>query len=340
MAYDPFIRGHFSVGVRTIEARDNVRGLPYLCELWYPASESHFGQDYAEGKPDVYTLPGGTERRTQVAIRNAGGASGLYPLVVYSHGSARWQRRSATFLCTHLASRGYVVAAIDHYEMLVSNVTREVAAQNRALDITFLLDFLLGPSAPTDIGIEPSRMSAVGYSLGGWTVLRAMEDEARIRSLAVLAPAGTRSRRGMFSGKLTFRWKREVHTLLLSAANDVMFPQARMGETFKQIPSPKRGFVLNHADHMHFVDGVAEEHEIARTTAWPEELEWISAEMRPANQLVSEEISHAFTSGLVTAHLDSELLWLNEARKWYATDLRPELAMRKMDALESGRVSH
>ena len=338
MAYDPFVRGHFAVGVRTIEARDAVRNIPYQCELWYPASESHFGQDYTETKVDHYAMPGGTQQRTQDAIRDAHGATGLFPLIIYSHGSARWQRRSATFLCTHLASHGYVVAAIDHYEMFVSNVTRENAALNRAADITFLLDFLLGPSAPSDIGIEPSRIGAVGYSLGGWTVLRAMEDEPRIRAIAVLAPAGTRSRTGMFSGRLTFRWKREVPTLLLSAANDVMFPQNRMGETFKQIPTPKRGFVLNHADHMHFIDGVAEEHEVARLTNWPEEMEWISHEMHPANQLVSEQIAHAFTAGLVLAHFDAELLWLNEARRWYLTDLRPELASRKMDALESGRV--
>ncbi len=40
--YDPFGRGRFSVGVRTIEALDAARNRLFPCEIWYPES--------AEGK--------------------------------------------------------------------------------------------------------------------------------------------------------------------------------------------------------------------------------------------------------------------------------------------------
>ena len=35
--YDPFVRGRFLVGVRTIQARDMARARLFPCELWYPA---------------------------------------------------------------------------------------------------------------------------------------------------------------------------------------------------------------------------------------------------------------------------------------------------------------
>src|SRR5207253_9524718 len=37
-AYDPFARGRFLVGVRTIEALDSERNRPFNCEIWYPAT--------------------------------------------------------------------------------------------------------------------------------------------------------------------------------------------------------------------------------------------------------------------------------------------------------------
>lgn len=339
MSYDPFIRGRYSVGVRTLEARDAARSLTFTCELWYPASESHFGQDFAPEKFDVYALPGGRELRTQPAVRDAAAADGRHPFVVYSHGATRWQRRSATFLCTHLASHGYVVAALDHYETLVPGGTRDDLTKNRAADITFLLNFMLGPSAPSDVQIEPSRIAAVGYSLGGWTVLRAMEDEERIRAVAALAPAGSsQARPGIFNAKLTFKWKREAPVLLLSAANDTITPLKGMSEIFKRMKPPKRAFTLKRADHAHFLDEVEEEHEYLRTTKWPEEMQWISAEMHPAGDLSPNKMAHDFTNGLVLAHLDTNLMWTHEGRTWSAGDMKNEFAARGIDAVESGRV--
>jgi hypothetical protein len=35
--YDPFVRGGFSVGVRTVELHDGARKRTFPCEIWYPA---------------------------------------------------------------------------------------------------------------------------------------------------------------------------------------------------------------------------------------------------------------------------------------------------------------
>src|SRR5258708_18494664 len=115
--YDPFERGPFPVGVRTIEAPDVRRGRVFPCEIWYPAAAQHAGQDLAPESQDV---------------RDAAAEPGAYPLIVFSHGSAPGGRRMATFLCTHLASHGYLVAALDHSELIAPELSRrdgETAAQ-------------------------------------------------------------------------------------------------------------------------------------------------------------------------------------------------------------------
>src|SRR5215472_10041388 len=84
--YDPFAHGPLTVGTRTLETTDAARGRSFPCDLWYPD------------------------------------AAGPHPLVAYSH-HAGGSRRVASLLCTHLASHGYVVAALDHSEVTAPELT-------------------------------------------------------------------------------------------------------------------------------------------------------------------------------------------------------------------------
>src|SRR5690242_5127925 len=119
MGYDPFLPGPFEVTVTATEAHDRSRDRRFPCELWRPE------------------------------------APGRRPLMLYSHHSGG-SRRSATFLCSHLASHGYLVAAIDHSERVAPELAPaegETAAQrdarragivaSRVPDLRFLLDFTL-----------------------------------------------------------------------------------------------------------------------------------------------------------------------------------------------------
>src|SRR6266851_939557 len=114
MAYDPFARGPRPVGVLSRQLIDRHRAdRPLPLEVWYPAEARHAGQDLDTTTQDVFvTFPGASPQR-QSAVRNASADSGPFPLVLFSHTSAG-HRRQSTFLCTHLASHGYVVAAVDH----------------------------------------------------------------------------------------------------------------------------------------------------------------------------------------------------------------------------------
>ncbi len=299
--YDPFSRGRFPVGVATIQAPDPTRGRALPCELWYPAAARHAGQDLAAATQDRFTPPGGTPR-VQAAVRDAAAQPGTFALVAFSHSSGG-HRRSATFLCTHLASHGYVVAALDHWEVVAEDLAPragETAAQratrvdawiaNRVPDIRLLLDHLLGGGWPSPAAPDPARIGVVGHSFGGWTALAAPDVEGRIRAVVALAPAGSaRPRPGIIPATLAFGWGRDVPTLYLVAERDTATPLAGMYELFDRTPAARQLVILRRADHLHFIDHVEAEHEAMRAMSLPGEAAWLPSAMPPIGELCSGE---------------------------------------------------
>jgi len=271
--------GRFPVAVRHIDARDESRARTFPCEIWTPE-----------------------------------GAPGALPLAVYSHHSFG-SRMAATFLCTHLASHGYAVAALDHSETIVPELERkpgESAAKSEARmqalvaarvpDLQFLLDTVL---AMPGVAIDSTRIAAVGHSFGGWTVLAAPEVDPRIRAVVAMAPAGSANPRpGIIRAPLTFDWRRDVPTLFVAAENDVSIPLEHIRELYDRAPAPKRLVVLPRADHMHFLDNVEEQHEAVRAMTFPPQLAWMQAEMRPIAQLISGEEAHTLLRDVILAHLN------------------------------------
>ncbi|HKC14216.1 MAG TPA: dienelactone hydrolase family protein [Vicinamibacteria bacterium] len=346
--YDPFARGSFPVGVRTVEARDGARSRLFPVEIWYPAAAQHAGQDLTPETQDVFAIPAHDAPRRQMAVRNAAAQPGSYPLIVFSHGSASGARRMSTFVCSHLSSHGYVVAALDHSEVVAAELARrdgetdeqkaarvEALIGSRVPDVRFLLDYLLD-RAPleSETKLDPMRIGIVGYSFGGWTALAATAVEWRIRAVVALAPGGSsRPKPGILPGKLTFAWGRDVPTLYLVAENDVMTPLAGMHELFERTPATKRMVILRRADHIHFLDDVEREHEAARSMKWAGALAWISEEMRPVAELCSGGQAHLFVRGLTVGHMDDVLKGREEARQFWAADVQTELATRGVEGI-------
>lgn len=340
--YDPFARGPFPVGVRTVQAEDSARGRVFPCELWYPAAGQYAGQDVARETQDVFTAPPLNRERRQLAVRDAAAQSGTYPLIIFSHSSGG-NRLQSTFLCTHLSSYGYVVAALDHSEVVVEELARpadesyEQKAErqrawmaNRVSDIRFLLDYMLGPSK--EIEIDSSRVGIIGHSFGGWTALAATEADRRIRAVVGLAPGGSSNPKpGILPAKLTFNWGRDVPALYLVAENDVSLPLEGMYEIFERTPATKRMLILRHADHMHFMDNAEELHEAVRSMPFAGELAWIPKEMRPIEELCSSDEAHLFVRGLAVSHMDANLKQLDEAQEFLSGDLERELKARGVE---------
>ncbi len=342
-AYDPFVRGRFPVGVRTFEARDTARNRLFPCEIWYPATAQHAGQDLAPDTRDVFTVPLRNESRSQLAVRNAAAEPGTWPLILFSHFSGG-HRRSSTFLCTHVSSHGYVVAALDHSEVVAAELARrdgETAAQqaarwdaviaSRVPDVRLLLDHVLtNPEAPCD----PARIGIVGHSFGGWTALAATEAEPRIRAVVALAPGGSsQPKPGILPVTLAFNWGRDVPTLYLVAENDTALPLAGMFELFERTPATKHMVILRRADHAHFIDNIEQEHETMRTMKVTADVAEMQQHMRPIAELCSGEQAHLFVRGLALCHLDATLKQRGEARQFLLGDIEAELAERGVEAI-------
>jgi predicted dienelactone hydrolase len=181
--------GDMAVGVRQIElvhadqinilaidpAADKPETLPtydrpLTVEVWYPAADGATGdtafQAYLRDGTTEVTLNG-------QAMRDADPAAGAaYPLVIVSHGYPG-NRFLMSHLAENIASKGYVVAAIDHTD----STYRTKAAfgstlVNRSLDQLFVLDEMARLSAEDGSFlnglVNTDTAGIVGYSMGGY----------------------------------------------------------------------------------------------------------------------------------------------------------------------------
>lgn len=353
MSYDPFARGPYPAGVRTALLEDAARdGRPVPIEVWYPATAAHDGADLRAESRDMYVLVPGVPRIPQDAVRDATPLPGRRPLVVFSHGLGG-HRRQSTFLCTHLASHGYVVAACDHGgstmidllrlgiearsrgEAIGASEVEGVMTVPRPADVSFVVDHVLDGSAG-DVGelIDASRIAVCGHSLGGWTSLVTARRDARIRSLALLAPAGSRTHADTraLGAVIDFDFGRPVPSLWIVADRDALLPLDGIEELYAEAEPPKRLVVLESTDHLHFCDRGEEVHELFRRTPPAGVFARGARGMRPIAELSPPALARRATNGLVLAHLDATL-GANEAALAFLSDgLASRLAAREVSA--------
>lgn len=232
----PVPTGAYPVGTTWLHLTDAARSDPWrpelrrelMVSLWYPAvAASGPAAPYttaavsarivaAEGlslPPDLFTTVR-TNARRDVPVRPA--ARG-WPLVVLSPGFSL-SRESLTGLAEELASRGYVVAGVDHpYEAwgvefpdgrvadclaceLSGPDTAARLIKGRAADVAFLLDRLTRPR-PAWHGarfIDRTRIGMVGHSVGGASAAQVLRTDRRVDAsvnldgtLFLSIPAGT-----------------------------------------------------------------------------------------------------------------------------------------------------
>lgn len=204
-AGDPGTFGPNAVGHLRVEATDAARGRTLPVELWYPTRISAVGpasvQDFEPGAhaAALATLLAEAPTCTTAGTRARAGGERIgesLPLVVFSHchGCVRWWTFS---LAEHLASQGFVVAAVDH----VGNTVFDTLAGNplplgpktlttREQDLLFVVDRILAGDAafPAEIvgAIDAERVGALGHSFGAVSVGRLATLEPRIRAVAAL----------------------------------------------------------------------------------------------------------------------------------------------------------
>ncbi|MFJ2772912.1 alpha/beta hydrolase family protein [Streptomyces sp. NPDC087300] len=214
--------GPFAVGRDTLHLVDKSRRDPWvpsagarelMVSAYYPALPG-------SGRPTRYM----TEKEAQLLLKSghmdgkvsAGAYSGArtfartdarplegrYPLVLLSPGFTT-PRATLTHLAEDLASRGYVVATVDHaYEaagaafpggrtltcaacrtLTEPGVLKRVTT-GRAKDLSYVIDRLTGPGATWRYAhlVDPGRIGAGGHSVGGAAALAAMTGDRRVRA--------------------------------------------------------------------------------------------------------------------------------------------------------------
>lgn len=208
--------GAHDVGVRTVEITnpqqpdilklDAATGKAPLAdrrlkiEVWYPAQlkpgeKAHtiytspmVGRTVREELPRTFTFAGKAARDAEPKV------GARYPLVIVSHGYPG-SRTFMTYITENLASKGYVVAAIDHTDSVFGEVRAfQSTLVNRALDQLFTLNELSTNAALFTHGIvDGSKAAIIGYSMGGYGVMTSAGAAASVRQLPVPKPVPSAS---------------------------------------------------------------------------------------------------------------------------------------------------
>ncbi len=234
----PAPSGPFAVGTRVVQWTDPDRPETFtadpddrrtvVVQLWYPAGRTpagaprapYLGRTEREARTvagalaDGAGLPGflfddaARARTRAVADAPVADGGGRFPVVLFSPGSGG-ARTQNTAWAEELASRGYLVAALDHpYDSaaVVLDDGRTVRAATastgdrdaderlaadwtaiRAADLRFALTRLEGldrdGTDPLAGRLDTGRVAAAGHSMGGAAALQAARQDARITAV-------------------------------------------------------------------------------------------------------------------------------------------------------------
>ncbi|MEP3372788.1 MAG: dienelactone hydrolase [Maribacter dokdonensis] len=188
-------KGEYKVGVKTVnlvnpnqvdilnskEGNDPTYDRPITIEVWYPAN---VGDD---AKTVVYDEVMGTRGDSLRpltpftfkgrAYRDATPKTGnKFPFVVVSHGYVG-SRYLMTYLTENLASKGYIVAAIDHTDSTFKDANAfQSTLLNRPKDIRFVINEMekmgaKGSKNNLEGVVDANNTAIIGYSMGGYGVL-------------------------------------------------------------------------------------------------------------------------------------------------------------------------
>ncbi|MEU7143646.1 alpha/beta hydrolase [Nocardia sp. NPDC046473] len=216
----PTPTGSFAVGRNVLHLVDGARKDPWtptqprelMVSMYYPAQQSDgVRAPYATDEESRLLIEGAELAGAPVqalsqagtnAVVDAAPVNGSYPLVVLSPGFTA-PRFTLTAVSEELASRGYVVAAVDHAgetfgtefpggrmstcvacQRIGDDGVFTLMAETRARDTVFLLDRLTGPAPIWSHArlIDATRIGMAGHSIGGASAAAAMALDARVRA--------------------------------------------------------------------------------------------------------------------------------------------------------------
>jgi dienelactone hydrolase len=188
--------GPWVAGVTTLSLGDRS------VEVWYPANpaeaeglerDAYFIRDFVSPIFDAVLDESINPPFVTDAYRDVAAAQdGPFPLLIFAHGAASYRLQS-TFLTSHLATWGFVVASVDYLERGLGVASfgpePEIPIEDDAL--TGMVVDLLEAENATDGGLLEGRVSTdqigiTGHSAGGGTSIR-FADDPRVIAYAPLS---------------------------------------------------------------------------------------------------------------------------------------------------------
>lgn len=171
-----------------------VSDRPLTVEVWYPAAKGATG----DTKFETLLRDGTTTIMLEgKAMRDAAAATGgkPAPLLLLSHGYPG-NRFLMSHFAENLASKGYVVASIDHTDSTYADQSAFASTLvNRPLDQLFVLNELARLNNDTSSvfagKIDTDNTALLGYSMGGYGALITAGAGVTPTAVAIGAPHGT-----------------------------------------------------------------------------------------------------------------------------------------------------
>lgn len=168
---------------------------PITIEIWYPSEPSATATNSADTTVNAFIRDGKTQIALHgKAIRDAKAlkAEQAFPLVIISHGYPG-NRFLMAHLAENIASKGYVVASIDHPDSIYRNVAIFGSTLvNRPLDQLFTLNQIqeLAQNKQSFLYnlVNPNNTAIIGYSMGGYGAV--INAGAQVSQKAVDLPWG------------------------------------------------------------------------------------------------------------------------------------------------------
>jgi predicted dienelactone hydrolase len=178
-------KGPFKVGVRTMEITNpaqldhvtqTTKDRKLTLEVWYPSvvNNTNVKTSYENVTRTgiKFAIQADAFRDATILIPKN---DSKFPLVVISHGYTGY-RTLMYYLAEHLASHGYVVAAIDHTDSTNAEVDIKnnpfagffSTLLNRSRDQQFTLNYLTTIQHFASTAINNNKAGLIGYSMGGY----------------------------------------------------------------------------------------------------------------------------------------------------------------------------
>jgi len=173
-------KGNYDVGVKTIEAAYPVKvkdiagnevERSLTLEVWYPSASSAQKATYINEtrSGQVFEVQADASRDAPIADADTD-----FPVIVISHGYTGY-RTLMFYLGEHLASHGYVVAAIDHTDSTNKDVNFAEnpysgfpsTLLNRSRDQVLTLNSISENTFFKE-NVDASKAGVIGYSMGGY----------------------------------------------------------------------------------------------------------------------------------------------------------------------------